>query len=200
MRKLAFLLFMVSTCLLLAGCPVIIPIPIEGPEGEGEVLAEGEVVIEGEVEGEPEGEVKEEGEVEPVDPYLLALEQEVYVQINARRTAAGVPELFLDSRVRAVARAHSQDMADNDYFAHNALDGESPGERLDAANIHWMQYGENLAYNYAYDDPATVAVEGWIDSSGHRRNLLDPDYTHTGVGIAVDTKGAFYITQDFVRY
>ena len=125
MRKLAFLLFMVSTCLLLAGCPVIIPIPIDGPEGEYEVLAEGEVVIEVEVEGEAEGEFEEEGEDEgeAVDPYILALEQEVYVQINARRAAAGVSELFMDNRVRAVARAHSQDMADNDYFAHNNLDG-----------------------------------------------------------------------------
>ena len=194
MKKPAFLLFMVSICLLLAGCPIIIPVPIDEPEGEGEVLVEGEVVVEGEIEAEGEGEAEE------VDPYILALEQEVYLQINERRAAAGVPELFLDSRVRAVARAHSQDMADNDYFAHNNLDGESPGERLDAANVNWMQYGENLAYNYAYDDPATVAVEGWVDSSGHRRNLLDSDYTHTGVGIAVDTKGAFYITQDFVRY
>ena len=189
---------MVSISLLLAGCPSIIPIPIDEPEGEGEVPSEGEVVFEGEIEGEVEAEG--EGETETIDPYILALEQEIYLQINERRAAAGLSELFMDSRIRQVARAHSQDMADKDYFAHNSLDGESPGERLDAANINWMQYAENLAYNYAYDDPATVAVEGWIDSDGHRRNLLDPDYTHTGVGIAVDTKGAFYITQDFVRY
>lgn len=198
MTKSIYMLLLVCVCLLLAGCPVLIPVPGEGSEGEGEPPLEGEAQAEGESGAEIEGET--EGEPEGIDPYLLALEQEVFLQINERRAAEGAPELFMDSRVRLVSRAHSEDMASRDYFAHNNLSGKSPGERLDAAAIPWVRYGENLAYNYAYSDPATIAVEGWMDSDGHRENLLDPKYTHTGIGIAVDSKGAYYITQDFVTY
>lgn len=199
MVKLKFWLVLFFVSLSLMGCPLLIPIPEEGPEGEGEISIEG-AEPEGIVEGEPEGKVEGEVEGEAPSDYISELEQEVYELINAERVAAGVPELFQDRHVAVVAREHSQDMADNDFFAHNNLEGDSPGDRLDNAGIAWMRYGENLAYNYGYSDPAIVAVEGWMASYGHRVNLLNPRYTHTGVGIAQDDKGAFYLTQDFVSY
>lgn len=205
MVKLKFwlILLFLSPCLM--GCPLLIPFPVGEPEGEGEISIEGEA-WEGEepeepgVEGEIEGKVEGEAEGEEASDYISELEQEVYELINAERLAAGVPELFQDHRLAVIARGHSQDMAENDFFAHDNLEGDSPGDRLDNAGIAWMRYAENLAYNYGYSDPALVAVEGWMASYGHRVNLLNPKYTHTGVGIAQDDKGAFYLTQDFVSY
>lgn len=197
MVKLQVWLVLLLLCPFLMGCPVLIPSTEGEPEGEGESCIEGET-WEGEALEEGEVEVEEEGE-SPLD-YLSELEQEVFELINAERVAAGIPELFLDKCVAVVARAHSQDMADSDYFAHTNLLGESPGDRLDDADIPWMRYGENLAYNYGYPDPAAVAVEGWMESYGHRVNILNSRYTHTGIGIAQDRNGSYYLTQDFVGY
>ncbi len=74
---------------------------------------------------------------------------------------------------------HSEDMKENNYFSHVSKKYGSLKDRLEEGHVDFQQAGENIAYNYV-DGPA--AVEGWLNSEGHRKALLNSDYTHLGVG------------------
>lgn len=189
------------TCAILVlcnGCPELPP--VDDP-WEGEVPEDPSVDAEGEdtlpVEGEEE---PQDIPDDPVADFLLQIENDIFAMTNQERVAKGLSELFLCTYARAAARAHSQDMADNDYFAHTNLDGQTGGDRLSLVKIPWRRYGENLAYTYGYEDPAAASIEGWMNSPGHRENILNGKFTHVGVGVFCDTKGAFYITQDFYSF
>ncbi|CDQ19869.1 Uncharacterized conserved protein YkwD, contains CAP (CSP/antigen 5/PR1) domain [Halobacillus karajensis] len=87
-----------------------------------------------------------------------------------------------------VAYLHSQDMDINNYFSHYSQDGEGLRERL--SDVMYVRAGENIASQYV---DATAAVHGWLNSPGHRKALLDPKYTHLGVGVHQK-----YYTQNFL--
>lgn len=135
-----------------------------------------------------------EPEPAPVDE-LLALEDEVTALTNAERAAAGCGDVATDERLRTAARGHSEDMAVNDYFSHTGLDGRSPFDRMSDAGYP-DPAGENIAYGYR--TPADV-MEGWMNSTGHRENLLTCGHQTIGVGIAYDGDGRPYWTQVFGR-
>jgi uncharacterized protein YkwD len=98
--------------------------------------------------------------------------------VNIERAKAGCPPVRVDSRLAAAALAHSEDMVDRNYFSHTSPDGEGPGERAAAAGYpQWS--GENIAKGYP--TPAAV-MEGWMNSPGHRANILNCDSKSTGVG------------------
>lgn len=142
-----------------------------------------------------------EGESEPTDAEILAaIEQEIFELINVERVNAGVSALFLDNAIRVVSRAHSEDMAANNYLNHINAAGDGPGERLMDAHLIFTYFGENIAYMYGFGYPAAAVVKGWMNSPSHRDNILFPYYTHTGVGVARDSKGALYFTNDFVCF
>ena len=185
MIKPILLLLCIAAAGILTGCPELAPAPPVEPEGE---VYEGEMPEEGEEEMLPD----------PVDEEIRDLEQRVYVLINQERVTAGLTELFLDNAMRLVARAHSQDMVDNMFFSHTNPAGETARDRLRNAGIPWVYAGENIAYTHGYADPAAAAVSGWMSSVAHRNNLLFARYTHTGIGIARDEKGAYYFTQNFI--
>lgn len=126
---------------------------------------------------------------------ITALEDEVTALTNAERAAAGCGELRTDERLRTAARGHSRDMADNDYFSHTGLDGSSPTDRAQAAG-----YDGGVAENIAvgYRTPADV-MRGWMNSDGHRNNLLNCSHRVIGVGLAYDSGGRAYWTQNFGR-
>jgi uncharacterized protein YkwD len=127
-----------------------------------------------------------------------AMEDTVHALINEQRTGNGLAPLVHDEAIRAVARAHSQDMVARDFFDHVNPDGLDPFDRLAMDFITYSAAGENIAWNRGYSDPAAVAVEGWMNSSGHRANILNGTYTHTGVGVArSEADGAWYFTQVF---
>lgn len=126
---------------------------------------------------------------------VTALEDEVTALTNQERRAAGCGEVSTDERLRAAARGHSRDMAENDYFSHTGLDGSSFVERAQAQGYS-SPAGENIAYGYA--TPAAV-MEGWMNSDGHRRNILNCSHTTIGVGLAYDANGRPYWTQVFGR-
>lgn len=109
---------------------------------------------------------------------------------NEERASAGCGPLRTDRRLQASAQAHSEDMATNDYFSHTSRDGRGSYERMSAAG-HPAPGGENIAYGYP--DPAEV-VQVWMESAGHRRNILDCDFTTVGVGF--DPDGSYW-TQHF---
>lgn len=99
--------------------------------------------------------------------------------INTERAKAGLDPLQANEELATAATAHARDMAENDYFSHTSADGRTPAER--AAEHGYTDYGgENIAWGYS--TPEEVA-QGWMDSEGHRRNILNPDQTVIGIGV-----------------
>lgn len=130
---------------------------------------------------------------------LRAAEMRVFDLINQEREENGVRPLVWTEKAAAVARIHSDNMAQLGFFSHEDLDGRMVSERADRNGLSkWRQIGENIAWISGYDDPAARAVEGWMKSPGHRRNILDPKYSETGIGLSVAGSGRVYFTQVFV--
>ena len=119
--------------------------------------------------------------------------------VNQERIANGLPALIPHADLANVARAHSRDMAWRNYFAHVNPDGDGPFDRLAAAGITYRAAGENLAFNN-HPNPARVAVNGWMNSPGHRENILFEAFTHAGMGVAYDGNGGYYFTQVFAGW
>jgi uncharacterized protein YkwD/stress response protein SCP2 len=119
---------------------------------------------------------------------------EVVDLTNRRRTGAGLRPLAADPRLTAAAQAHSADMVARDFYAHTDPDGGRPWDRTGAAGAPHRAVGENIACGQR--SPADV-VEGWMNSPGHRANILGPDFTHIGVGLAGGGRAGTYWTQVF---
>ncbi|MEG5034891.1 CAP domain-containing protein [Microcoleus sp. AT3-D2] len=125
---------------------------------------------------------------------ITDLEKAVNQQINQYRASKKLPPLSIDPRISQVARIHSEDMAKGKVsFSHDGFDG-----RAKAITIPYKSVAENLAYNFGYNDPVRNAVEGWIKSDGHRKNM-EGQFNVTGIGVAKNAKGEYYFTQLFVR-
>ena len=120
--------------------------------------------------------------------------------VNAERTARGLPAVRHQDELELAAQRHSDDMVARDYFEHVAPDGSSPGDRIEAAGYDWWAYGENIAVGFR--TPRAV-MEGWMRSPGHCRNVLGPNFTQLGVGVATVAAtiggGVGTWTQDFGR-
>ena len=126
------------------------------------------------------------------DASVRACEQEVIRLVNAERAKHGLAALTEDWELSRVARYKSQDMHDNRYFAHNSPTYGTPFRMLRAFGLSYRTAGENIAMGYAA--PAAV-VAGWMNSEGHRANILSSAYTKIGVGYVAD---GHYWTQQFI--
>ena len=105
----------------------------------------------------------------------------------------------LDPALTCAARGHALNMATNDFFDHESLDGSSPGDRIEAAGYTWSRWSENIAAGQA---EAEDTVDGWLDSTtGHCENLLDPEVVDGGFGYAYDASSTWghYWVQLFGR-
>ncbi|MDO0929303.1 CAP domain-containing protein [Streptomyces sp. TG1A-8] len=111
--------------------------------------------------------------------------------VNAERSKAGCSALTLNATLTKVAQAHSQDMASHRNMSHTGSDGSSPGDRITNGGYAWSAYGENIAYGYA---TAEEVMTGWMNSPGHRANILNCSFKEIGVGLAQPDS---YWTQDF---
>jgi uncharacterized protein YkwD len=130
----------------------------------------------------------------------LSLEQTAFDLLNQKRIENGLRPLDWNDKLASVARSHSQNMADFNFFSHRGLDNKMVSDRADDAGMgKWQAIGENIAYNRGYQDPISKAVELWLDSPSHRRNLLDNNWKETAVGIAVASDGSYYLTQVFLK-
>jgi len=108
-------------------------------------------------------------------------EQLMFQLVNKERQKAGLPALSFDSKLQVVARAHSQDMFQRGYFSHYTPEGLSPFDRMANGGIEFSYAGENLALA-----PSTeLAMQGLMDSPGHRANILNPNFGKIGIG-AID--------------
>ncbi|RKT08618.1 uncharacterized protein YkwD [Streptomyces sp. 3211.6] len=116
---------------------------------------------------------------------------QVLALVNQERAAAGCPALTVNPMLTKAAQDHSADMAAHATMSHTGSDGSDPGTRITRAGYQWQTYGENVAYGYS--TPEQV-MEGWMNSPGHRRNILDCSYREIGIGLAQPGQ---YWTQDF---
>ena len=148
------------------------------------------------------------------------MEAGIHQLINAYRKEHGRTDFQWDDRLARIARAHSQDMAKNDYYSHTNRAGDDPSARASKAgyncnnpssigvaeNIHLL-YGHNsilLGRPHEWETQQRMIqrfVADWTSSPGHRRNILDPRYGKTGIGVAFGTAmgiaGGVYVTQKF---
>ena len=116
--------------------------------------------------------------------------------INQQRTAHGCGKLTYNANLAAAAQGHSADMAKYNYFSHTGHNGSSPDARIRAAGYKPKLWGENIAAGYS--TPSSV-VNAWMNSSGHRANILNCKFHETGVGYATSSSSTYhyYWTQDF---
>jgi uncharacterized protein YkwD len=126
-------------------------------------------------------------------------ERRAFDLINAERRRRGQQPLIWDGELTYMARAHSQNMAQQNFFNHVDRNGRDISGRAHASGVHgWRALGENIAYNQGYDDPASFAVERWMTSSKHRENILNGQFTHAGLGVATAPDGRVFFTQVFM--
>ena len=158
----------------------------------------------------------------PISPATLA--DRVHELINEQRVTGGLPALSSDPALTDIAENHSADMAANNYFSHVSPSGQTPTDRGTAAGYtcrkeygSYYTYGiaENIFQNnlyttvtyysngtYVYDwnsqeQIAQTTVGGWMNSTGHRKNILTPTYDREGIGVAISSDDKVYITEDF---
>ena len=126
---------------------------------------------------------------------LSANEMEVVRLVNIERQKAGLSNFRASSELSNVARAKSKDMAVNNYFSHTSPTYGSPFEMMKSFGISYRTAGENIAKGYS---SAESVVRGWMNSQGHRDNILNPSFNTIGVG-AYNGNGSTYWTQMFTN-
>jgi hypothetical protein len=130
---------------------------------------------------------------QPSDRLRDSFERESFDLANAARAERGLPVYVWNDKVATVSRLHSQDMADKSYFSHKNMEGESPYDRAAALGLRYSQYGENIA---AGQQDAVGAHHGWMNSEGHRVNILGTA-KELGTGVAFGGDMYVYYTQNF---
>lgn len=126
------------------------------------------------------------------------IELQIQQQINEIRRNQGLSELRQNYKLADLARRYSQQMAEQGFFSHTSPAGETLVQRVRSTGIIYWHVGENLFKSTNIPQPTDVAVKGWMDSPGHRRNILRPEYRETGVGVWRDGN-TYYVTQLFLR-
>ncbi|MGI6669805.1 MAG: SafA/ExsA family spore coat assembly protein [Acetivibrionales bacterium] len=123
-------------------------------------------------------------------------ENEVIRLVNAERARAGLPALKANWQLSRVARYKSADMANRGYFSHTSPTYGSPFRMMESFGLRFSAAGENIAYGQR--TPAEV-MRDWMNSPGHRSNILSRNYTEIGVGLAKNKNGVCYWTQMFMK-
>jgi uncharacterized YkwD family protein len=130
----------------------------------------------------------------PIVSPLSAEERQMVQLVNQERTKQGLKPLIIDTELARVARIKSQDMADKNYFSHTSPTYGSPFEMMKKFGITYSTAGENIACNQS----VAKAHDALMNSPGHRKNILSPDFTHIGIGIVQGGPCGKMFTQMFV--
>jgi uncharacterized protein YkwD len=117
----------------------------------------------------------------------------------AQETKGRARPLQWDGRLAEVARLHSEEMAREGFFGHEGMDGSQPSNRVTRAGIQWRSTGENIAKCRDVAEAEAIFMDEPKFQQNHRGNILNPAYTHIGVGIARGPDGTLYITQEFAQ-
>lgn len=126
-------------------------------------------------------------------PSPAPAEQQALALLNADRTAYGLAPLRVNAKLTSLAQYYAQDMINRNFFSHNNPEGQTPFDRMKAWGIRFGYAGENLAINSS----VAAAEKAFINSSGHRANILNPKYTQVGIGVRQNQKGQVYVVQEF---
>ena len=130
---------------------------------------------------------------------IESLEQQCLEEVNRVRRRNGLPRLTFYEELLPVAREYSRRMAEQNFFSHNDPEGRTVRERVDEADVKWRMVGENLAYSNGYVNPVAASLHGWMDSPGHRANILEPDFRLTAIGAWIKADGTVYFTEIFLK-
>jgi uncharacterized protein YkwD len=122
------------------------------------------------------------------------VQRQVLTLVNENRRRGGCGNLTLDRRLIAAANRHAAEMARRGYFAHDSLNGEGAGDRVEDAGYRWKRYGENIARG---QESAYEVVDGWMHSPAHRENIMDCQLQQMGIGLAFASDRTPYWVQDF---
>lgn len=181
-----------------------------------------EVQTQEEVSEEPVTPEESEVDSESADD-IDYIERRVHALVNEYRIENGLSALSYDAELVLIARGHSQDMAENDFFDHDNLRGMDPTARAEAAgyscykdygSYYTIEIAENIWQGWLYDyityingvpfyewlspdEIAEMTVGDWISSQGHRENILTSTYDREGIGVAIASDDKVYITQNF---
>lgn len=123
-------------------------------------------------------------------------EQQVVDLVNKERASAGLPALKVNTKLAAVAEKKAEDLRDKNYFDHQSPTYGSPFDMMKQFGITYTSAGENIAKGQK--TPQEV-MNGWMNSPGHRANILNSSYTEIGVGYVTDSNGTTYWVQHFIR-
>jgi uncharacterized protein YkwD len=134
----------------------------------------------------------------PVHDDAAKLEEQAVAAVNEIRREHGLRPLAELALLAEVARAHSRDMAQRDYFQHASPEGRRAEDRVREQGIRYVKLGENIQKNRGFTDPVARAVRSWMESRSHRETILTADFRETGVGVATTDDGTIYFTQLFV--
>lgn len=122
----------------------------------------------------------------------------IFSLINREREHSGLTSLIWNDRLADLARSYSQTMARDGLFDHIDRNGDSVVERARHARVRgWSKIGENLFECESTNNFVNLSVRGWMHSPTHRDNILDPEWSDTGIGIAYARDGEIYITEVF---
>jgi uncharacterized protein YkwD len=133
------------------------------------------------------------------DSSLTGEARQIFARINELRMARGAPEMRWSEAIAQCALEQSERKRMLRFPGHEDPARGGVAERLNAAGIGWTRCAENLFTMNGYDDPVSFAVVFWWYSAGHQANILDPVFTHTGVGVTEAAGGAFFVPQIFIE-
>lgn len=125
---------------------------------------------------------------------LSSMEQEMLNLINQARSQNNAAPLQIDPTLENMARVKAQDMIDNNYFSHNSPKYGSPFDMMKSFGINYVEAGENIAGNQTVQK----AHDALMNSPGHRKNILNPNFTHVGIGIRKGGQYGYMFAQDFI--
>jgi len=131
----------------------------------------------------------------PTSGNYSAFQQKILELVNVERANNGLKSLTMNAELSKVATLKSKDMANLNYFSHTSPTYGSPFEMMKQFGISYRAAGENIAMGQT--SPEQV-MQGWMNSPGHRANILNASFTQLGVGVAKDSNGRIYWTQQFI--
>lgn len=114
-----------------------------------------------------------------MDPTAALMVSSAVNEANRVRAQYRLPPLVLDAQITRAAQGHATDMRQHNYFEHQSQDGRSPFDRMHDAGVKFMAAAENIALG---QKTAALAFQAWLNSPGHRKNLLNPRYHRQGIG------------------
>ena len=132
----------------------------------------------------------------PTDNQMTTMKQQVVNLVNQERKQRGLKLYQDNTKVAKVAQIKAEDMRDNNYFSHQSPTYGSPFEMLKQFNVKYTAAGENIAKGQR---TAEEVMNSWMNSPGHRKNILSKKYTQIGIGLAKNDRGANYWVQMFIR-